>query len=260
MRILLTNDDGYGAPGLNCLASVLGVEHEIYVVAPDRERSGVSHAFTLGKPLRCDPVEDEFEDGRVAGAWKCSGTPVDCVKIAVLTILRDCLPDVIISGINRGANISIDHLYSGTVAGALEGCIQGFPTLAVSLKLRETVHLHFETAAEFIRRFLADEKSRALLSKDYVLNVNAPSVPYDEIKGSKITCIGQSVWHDKYREHEDPHGRPYYWLEGDFDVPDKRDWADIVAVNDGYVSITPLIPDLTSHELVEKLRSTYEGC
>ena len=256
MRILLTNDDGIEAPGLNCLATVLGADHDVYVIAPDRERSGVGHAFTLEKPLRCDLAPGIFPKELVKKAWKCTGTPVDCVKIGILKIMADNLPDLIVSGVNRGANLSVDHLYSGTVAGALEAVIEGVPAIASSVEVnRDSKHHHYETAAEFVRRFLKDEKSRELLTTDYILNINAPALTLDEVKGQKFTTIARCSYIDQYLEHTDPHGRPYYWLEGKIDVLDERDWADIVAVRAGYISICPLSPDLTNKEVLKKLRA-----
>ena len=255
MRILVTNDDGVGAPGINCLASVLGAEHDVFVVAPDRERSGVGHAFTLDKPLRADPVPEVFPEGLVKGAWQCTGTPVDCVKMGVLVLLADQPPDLVVSGINRGSNLSVDHLYSGTVGGALEAAIMGLPSVAVSVEVTRGQHHHFETAAEFVRRFLADDETRSLLTPGTAFNINAPGRPTDEVKGFRFTCVGRCVYHDRYHDHQDPHGRPYYWLEGEPEILDDRPWADVVAVREGYVSVTPLTPDLTNHVLLETLRA-----
>ena len=255
LRILLCNDDGISAPGLNCLATVLGTEHEVYVIAPDRERSGVGHAFTLTKPLRCDEAPALFPSEFVARAWSCSGTPVDCVKMGILKIFADDPPDLVVSGVNRGSNLSVDHLYSGTVAGALEAVIEGVPAIAISVEIvRDSKHHHFEAAAEFVRRFLLDEASKGLLSNEYALNINVPAMPIDETKGFRMTCIASCNYIDKYIEHRDPHGRPYYWLEGKINVEDDRSWADIVALREGYVSITPLSPNMTNHRVLKELR------
>ena len=249
-KILLTNDDGLGAIGLQMLASILASEYEVYVVAPDRERSGVGHGFTLLNPLRADPAPEVLGlDGIVAAAYKCSGLPVDCVKMGLLALFPKVKFDLVVSGINRGANLAIDTLYSGTVGGAMEALIMGHPAIAISLvsKGRTTsTRQHFETAAEICLEFIREHEAEIARSTGYLFNINVPGLPREELAGVKFTVLGRCRYADRYHVHKDPMGRPYYWLEGDLVIDDDRPNADINAVRENYVSITPLHYDLTS--------------
>jgi 5'-nucleotidase len=249
-NLLLTNDDGLGAIGLHVLATVLSSHYDVYVVAPDRERSGVGHGFTLLNPLRADPMPDAFGDEQLAkAAYRCSGTPVDCVKLGLLGLFKDVKFDLVISGINRGANLAVDTLYSGTVGGAMEALIMGYPAIAVSLvsKGRTTsTRQHFETAAQVVLELVREHEAQIARSKDFLLNVNVPGLPREELKGIKFTVLGRCHYADRYHVHKDPMGRPYYWLEGDLVIEDERPNADIVAIRDNFVSVTPLHYDLTS--------------
>lgn len=249
-KILLTNDDGLGAVGLQLLATVLSSHYEVYIVAPDRERSGVGHGFTLLNPLRADPAPDNLGlEGLVQAAYKCSGTPVDCVKMGLLALFPGVKFDLVVSGINRGANLAIDTLYSGTVGGAMEALIMGYPSIAISLVSRgraTATHEHFEAAAEICLEFIQQHEAELQRSNDFLININVPGLPRDELKGLKFTVLGRCRYADRYHVHKDPHGRPYYWLEGDLVIDDERPNADIVAIRDNYVSITPLSYDMTS--------------
>lgn len=250
-KILLTNDDGLGALGLQMLASILSSKYEVYVVAPDRERSGVGHGFTLLNPLRADPAPEVLGlDDIVQAAYKCSGLPVDCVKMGLLALFRDVKFDLVVSGINRGANLAIDTLYSGTVGGAMEALVMGYPAIAISLvsKGRTTATRdHFEGAAEICLEFIQEHEDEIQKSAgQWLYNINVPGLPREELAGVKFTVLGRCHYADRYHVHKDPHGRPYYWLEGDLVIKDERPNADIVAVRDNYVSITPLQFDLTS--------------
>lgn len=249
-KLLLTNDDGLGAIGLQMLATVLASEYEVYVVAPDQERSGVGHGFTLLNPLRADPALDVLGlDGIVKAAYKCSGLPVDCVKLGLLALFPGVKFDLVVSGINRGANLAIDTLYSGTVGGAMEALIMGLPAIAISLvsKGRTTsTRQHFETAAQICLEFIQEHEAEIVKKNGYLFNINVPGLPREELKGVKFTVLGKCHYKDRYHTHKDPHGRPYYWLEGDLVITDARPNADIVAIRDNYVSVTPLHFDLTS--------------
>jgi 5'-nucleotidase len=260
-KVLLTNDDGVSATGLAVLATALGSRHDVYVVAPDRERSGVGHGFTLLNPLRADRAPDAVGPEFVRDVFRCSGTPVDCVKIGLLALWPDVKFDLVVSGINRGANLAVDTLYSGTVSAALEGLIMGYPALAVSLvsKGRTTAtHQHFETAAHLVLDFIADHEDRIFANRDFILNINVPGIPADELKGVRYTVLGRCHYKDKYHEHRDPMGRPYYWLEGDLVIDDRRPEADVVAVRDDHVSVTPMGFDLTSVAGLRAMRSWEE--
>lgn len=241
-RVLLTNDDGIQAIGLRCLATVLASAFEVHVVAPDRERSGVAHAFTLLNPLRCDPAPSVFPEDLVRSAHRCSGTPVDCVKIALLSIL-DPPPELVVSGINAGANLSLDTLYSGTAAAAREAALMGVPAIAASLVLRgreSGTREPFQTAAEIILDYIRTHQDNLQAMRDHFLNINVPGLPRARLAGFRATVLGRCRYLDSYRRLLDPAGRPYYWLEGERVVEDDRPEADLAAVHEGYVSITPM--------------------
>ena len=249
-KLLLTNDDGLGAIGLHVLATVLASHYEVYVVAPDQERSGVAHAFTLLNPLRADPVPDALGvEGLAKAIYKCSGMPVDCVKMGLLALFPGVKFDLVVSGINRGANLAIDTLYSGTVGGAMEALIMGYPAIAISLvsKGRTTsTRQHFEAAAEVCLEFIQQHEKEIAKSRGWMFNINVPGLPKAELRGMKFTVLGKCHYADTYHAHKDPNGRPYYWLEGDLVIQDERPNSDIVAVRENYVSVTPLQFDLTS--------------
>ncbi len=256
-KILLTNDDGIDAPGLASLATVLGGEYEVHVLAPDQERSGVGHGFTLYTPLRCDEVPGRFPSDLVKRAWKCSGLPVDCVKLALLTLMADEPPDLVVSGVNRGANLAVDTIYSGTVAAAREAMIIGRPSVAVSLvsQSRDTAtHGHFLAAASFVRDYITAHSDQLERMEGYFLNINVPAIPGDELKGHRYTCLARTRYDDGYQVHKDPAGRPYYWIEGSLVVQDLAEDTDVITVRDGYVSVTPLASEYTDKSVLERLR------
>ena len=251
MRVLLTNDDGIFAPGMKALVDGLSSIHEVYVIAPDRERSGVGHGFTLGHGITCVEENQVFADTDVAQAWKCSGTPVDCVKIGLLVFLKDMRPDLIISGINKGANLSLDHLYSGTVAAALEGTLASIPAVSISVCDEPTGVFHYDSAALVLRRLLSESEFTQMLSGEYSLNVNVPALSVDKINGYRLTSIGKSYYKDCYVPHKSEDGTVEYFLQGTPCITDASANADNVAVRDGYVSITPFGRDLTSYETLK---------
>lgn len=261
--ILISNDDGIDAPGLAALVASLSTRHKVYVVAPDRERSGVSQAFTLFNPLRADPAKARLPEGLVEDAWMCSGMPADCVKIGTMTLLAEDPPDLVVTGINKGANMGPDILYSGTVAAALEGHLAGLPAMAVSLVTGPSEggstsrHPHFATAGDWALR-LIDELEQPLRegARDgWCVNVNVPDRPAEEIDGWVWTDQAQAHYDDRYVVHKDPTGRPHYWLEGELVLEDPRPDCDVAAVRAGKVSVTPLRPQLTHLEVLERLRA-----
>ena len=238
MKLLLSNDDGVFASGIRALANELNQHHEIFVSAPDRERSAVSRAMTLNEPLRAQKTR--IEGLPEVPAFAVSGTPVDCVRLALGNLFS--APDVVVSGINLGANLGTDVLYSGTVAAAHEAALLGYPAIAISSLSHKGEHL--ETAAR-IACFAVDYLREHPLSFGSVLNVNVPSVPYEALKGIKVTPLAIEEYALEYIEREDPFGKTYYWCprgcitrsEG-MDVDDR--WA-----HDGYVTLTPITYDLT---------------
>ena len=247
MRILLSNDDGYQARGLRTLAEALKQIAEVVVVAPDRNRSGASNSLTLETPLRVERVEGNL--------YYVNGTPTDCVHIAITGLLEQ-EPDVLISGINNGANLGDDVLYSGTVAAATEGRFLGKPAVAVSLHtdgLRGDATRHFETGAHYAR-VVVDRLLAAPLERAVILNVNVPNLPVAEVRGIKATRLGNRHRSEAVIRAEDPRGRPVYWVGPAGAGQDAGPGTDFHAVLEGFVSVTPLTVDLTNHARLDGLR------
>jgi 5'-nucleotidase len=241
-RILITNDDGIHSDGLITLEKALRELGDVYVVAPAAEMSGASHSLTLARPLRIRQIDSRH--------WTIDGTPTDCVTLALHKILEeDELPHVCVSGINHGGNLGDDATYSGTVAGALEATILGVPGLAVSLVARE--NFHFAEAARFAvlgtRKILSEG-----LPEGTLLNMN---VPQGEIKGVKVTRQGIKNARPVITEHIDPRGKPYFWIGEQYFRSKSEDGTDYRAIEDGYVSVTPLRSDMTDHALLSSLDS-----
>ena len=233
MRILLSNDDGYFAPGLAALAEGLAPLGEITVVAPERDRSGASNSLTLDRPLQMRKAHNGF--------LYVNGTPTDCVHMAV-TGLLDFDPDIIVSGINSGSNMGDDTLYSGTVAAATEGHLLGIPAIAVSLASHEFVH--FATAAR-VARDLVERVVRAPFGGPVLLNVNVPDVPYGELKGMEVTRLGRRHKAQPVVPQKNPRGETVYWVGPAGAAREAGPGTDFHAVERGIVSITPLQVDLT---------------
>lgn len=243
MRILLSNDDGYQAPGLNCLAEALRETNEIHVVAPERDRSGASNSLTLDYPLRPRRADNGFVF--------VDGTPTDCVHLAVTGLLKD-EPDIVISGINSGANLGDDVIYSGTVAAAMEGRFLGLPAIAVSLVMANEAH--FETAAAVVNALL-ERMPYNPLPADTILNINVPDLPLSSIKGIEVTRLGHRHKAEPVVRTLDPRGRPVYWVGPPGGEQDAGQGTDFHAVRCGFVSVTPLQVDLTRHAALEMTAS-----
>jgi 5'-nucleotidase len=243
MRILLTNDDGYSAPGLLALKEAVAQVGEVRVVAPERNFTASGHRKTMHKPLRISEVR--LADGSIA--YATSGAPSDCVALVALGAFEDFKPDVVISGINPNHNLGHDVTYSGTVTAALEGAINGFPSLAVSVDAPEA----YPVAARFAARLAARVFDKSL-PRDVVLNVNVPAPP---IRGVQITRMGQRVYRDELVVRRDPRGRPYYWIGGEHPSGIPDDGTDIWAVQNGYISVTPVQLDMTGHAWLESLQA-----
>ncbi len=241
MKILVCNDDGYLATGINVLTEALEQVADVVVVAPDRNRSAASNSLTLHKPLRVSETGPE--------RYSVDGTPSDCVHVA-LTGFLDYEPDLVVSGINHGANLGDDVIYSGTVAAAMEGRFLGFPTIAVSLVGRNLVH--FNTAAavavELVRKI-----ERSMLASDVVLNVNVPDVALADLKGVQATRLGFRHKSEHIFRDKDPYGRPIYWVGPPGEGQDAGDDTDFFAVERGFASVTPLMVDLTRHAAIGDL-------
>ncbi len=243
MHILLTNDDGYLAEGLAALANVLAPHAQLTVVAPDRNRSAASNSLTLEMPLRAHLADNGFT--------KVDGTPTDCVHLAITGLLEH-EPDMVFAGINHGANLGDDVLYSGTVAAASEGRFLGLPALAISLVGSDPVH--FATAAQVALTLLKTMMAKPL-PQDTILNVNVPDVPWAELKGYQATRLGQRHKSEPVIKGSDPRGRTLYWVGPPGGEQDAGPGTDFYAVNAGYVSVTPLQLDLTWYERIDGLKT-----
>ena len=242
MRILISNDDGYFAPGLACLAEHLSYVAEVVVVAPERDRSGASNSLTLDRPLKLRKAANGF--------YYVNGTPTDCVHLAVTGML-DQQPDMVVSGINAGANMGDDTIYSGTVAAATEGFLLGIPSIAVSLVGKEL--LHYETAARvatgLVQRFAAQTHSHP-----WLLNVNVPDVPYEDLQGIEVTRLGKRHKAEPVIKASNPHGETVYWVGAAGKAQDAGEGTDFNALAQQRVSVTPLQIDLTQYAQLDAVR------
>ena len=240
--ILITNDDGITAPGIKNLIEAARTLGKVVVVAPDKAQSGMGHAITIGTPLRMDKVD--LFDG--IEAWQTSGTPVDCVKLAVDKILHR-KPDLCISGINHGANHSINVIYSGTMSAAMEASIESIPSIGFSL-LDYRFDADFTAATFYANKIIKTVLSRKL-DKHLLLNVNIPSIPKKDIKGIKVCKQAYAKYKEEFDERIDPHGKKYYWLTGEFINFDTAEDTDVWALQNNYVSVVPVQFDLTNYTL-----------
>ena len=251
MKILVSNDDGYLATGINALTEALEQVADVVVVAPDRNRSAASNSLTLSRPLRVS----RYGENR----FKVDGTPSDCVHLAVTGFLDD-EPDLVVSGINHGANLGDDVIYSGTVAAAMEGRFLGLPTIAVSLVGKTLVGAkltHFETAAR-VAVELVEKLERAALAPDTVLNVNVPDLPYEDLQGIRATRLGFRHKSEQILKDTDPYGRPIYWIGPAGGGADTGEGTDFHAIEQGAAAVTPLKVDLTRHETVTGIAAWLE--
>ena len=256
-NILISNDDGIFALGVRTLANTLAqAGHQVTVVCPDRERSATGHGLTLHQPLRAKQVDSIFDDNVVA--WSCSGTPADCVKFALSAVL-ETRPDLVYSGINHGPNLGTDVLYSGTVSAAMEGALEGIPSVAFSLASFSA--FEFQPAADFALK-LVQQLTDIDYPKPPLLSVNIPPVESSEIAGVLVTRQGLRRYIEKFAKRFDPRGKSYYWLEGEIieDIEQPKDinlpthiLTDVQAIGDRYITITPLQYNLTDTEIVKHL-------
>ncbi len=241
MKILISNDDGYQAPGIRCLADHLGAIAEITVVAPERDRSGASNSLTLENPIRAVTTDN--------GIIRVDGTPTDCVHLAI-TGLLDHEPDMVVSGINAGANMGDDVIYSGTVAAAMEGRFLGLPAIAISMVSHRPNH--FATAGRVAVTLVKQLLSHPL-PRDTILNVNVPDVPWEQLAGFEATRLGQRHRSEPVIKEQDPRGRPIYWVGPAGAEQDAGPGTDFHAVRQNRVSITPIQVDLTRHNAIAEV-------
>ena len=236
--ILVTNDDSIHAKGIKELVAVAKLFGRVVVVAPDKPQSRMGHAITISNPLRIQKYE-------------CSGTPADCVKIAIFEVLKR-KPDLLLSGINHGENSSTNVLYSGTMSAAIEGAMEGIPSIGFSLA-------DFDSDADFravksISNKIIEQVLVQGLPKNTCLNVNVPKLPFSEIKGLKVCSQAHAYWDDKFDSRLDQFGRPYYWLTGEFSDLDQRKDTDLFALKNGYASVVPTHFDLTNYDVIQNLK------
>lgn len=245
--ILITNDDGITAPGIRALVNAMKALGDVVVVAPDKPQSGMGHAITINSTLRLHEVK---QDGLTE--YACSGTPVDCVKIAIDKIIVDRKPDLLVSGINHGANSSINVIYSGTMSAAVEGAIEGIPSIGFSL-CNYSIEADFTAAAHFAG-IIAKNVLDHGLPDGVCLNVNIPDVPLDIIKGVRVCRQAKALWQEEFDERKDPYGRKYYWLTGKFVDLDGGEDTDVFALENNYVSVVPTQFDLTAHSAISEMK------
>ncbi|TBX70595.1 5'/3'-nucleotidase SurE [Flavobacterium silvisoli] len=247
--ILVTNDDGINAPGIRALIEVMAEIGEVLVVAPDSPQSAMGHAITINNTLYLNKIS---ANNAPITEYSCSGTPVDCVKLAVNEILKR-KPDLCVSGVNHGSNSSINVIYSGTMSAAVEAGIEGIPAIGFSL-LDYDWNADFETLKPFIKK-IASEVLTKKMAEGTVLNVNFPKLKANEIKGIKICRQAKAIWMEKFDKRQTPYGKDYYWLSGEFVNLDKGEDTDEWALANGYISIVPVQFDLTAHHAIAELNS-----
>jgi 5'-nucleotidase len=245
-RILITNDDGIDSDALPPLSDALAEVGDVDVIVPERNWSGASHSITLFRPLRVHPTK--LRNGQPA--YMTDGSPTDCVRLAVLGFLRD-RPDLVVSGINRGANMGDDITYSGTVAAAMESLLSNIPSIAISIGAFGA-DIDFEPAASFAALLARNIFDRGF-APDSLLNVNVPALPRDQIAGVEVTRLGKRTYRDRLVERLDPYGNPYYWVGGPAVSEDAEDGTDVAALRAGKISVTPIALDLTNHALLDEL-------
>ena len=246
--ILVTNDDGMFAPGIRALVEIAQELGDVIVVAPDSPQSGKGHAVTLSQPLRLNKV-NVFSG---IDAFECSGTPVDCVKLAKHIVLKDQTIDLCLSGINHGSNASINIIYSGTMSAAMEASLEGINSIGLSL-LDFSFEADFSASQIYARQLIEQVLTNGLGSCS-LLNVNIPKLPLDQIQGLKICRQAKGRWIEEFTEALDPRGQKYYWLTGKFQMEDEKTDTDIWALENGYISVVPSGHDLTMHESVQELK------
>ncbi len=245
-HILITNDDGIDADALAPLAEALAPLGDVDIIVPERNWSGASHSITLFRPLRVRPTK--LRSGHPA--FMTDGSPTDCVRLAVLGFLKH-RPDIVVSGINRGANMGDDITYSGTVAAAMEGILSNIPSIAISIGAYGG-DIDYGPAASFAALLARNILDRGF-APDTLLNVNVPPLPRDQIAGVEVTRLGKRTYRDQLVERLDPYGNPYYWVGGPAVSGEAEEGTDVAAMGAGKISVTPIALDLTNHALLEEL-------
>ena len=248
MNILITNDDGIQADGIIALAKAIKEIANVYVVAPDKQRSATGHAITIHDPIM---IKEEYIDDNIK-AYSISGTPADCVKLGIESIFKDVNIDLVLSGINNGANLGTDVIYSGTVSAAIEGLIQNKPAIAISYDSFKVSNEEYITASKHVVNLVNNIKNNMHIFDDCILNVN---IPDRDIKGFKITKLGIRKYENDIEERQSPHGKRYVWIGGKIKEIIQEENSDISAIENGYISITPINIDMTNMNKIEILKN-----
>ncbi|MEL7118165.1 MAG: 5'/3'-nucleotidase SurE [Bacteroidota bacterium] len=248
--ILVTNDDGIAAPGIQALVNVVKEIADIIIVAPDSPQSGQGHAITISDPLRLHKVDIYGED---IEAYECTGTPVDCVKLAKHVLLKDREVDLCVSGINHGSNASINIIYSGTLSAAMEASLEGIPSIGFSL-LDYAWGADFDAAKPYISQIIQYVLDNGM-DKGNLINVNIPALKTEEIKGIKVCRQAEARWVEEFVESKDPRGQNYYWLTGKFVNDDEGEDTDVWALENGYISVVPSMHDLTNYPAIDPIKA-----
>ena len=247
MNILITNDDGIRADGIIELSKELSKTHNVYVVAPDTQKSATGHAITIHNPIM---LNDEYIDENIC-AYSISGTPADCVKIGIEALFKDINIDMVISGINNGPNLGTDVIYSGTVSAAIEGFIQNKPSIAFSLNEFNVEKEKYKEVSKYAAKIVNDIQDKLNLLDDCILNVN---IPNKEVKGTKITRLGERKYENVLEERVSPYGKRYFWIGGKVKELEQELDSDITAIENGYITITPINIDMTNDTKIDILK------
>lgn len=248
MNILITNDDGIRADGIKELAKELAKTHNIYVVAPETQKSATGHAITIHDPIM---INNEYIDDNIC-AYSISGTPADCVKIGIEALFKDINIDMVISGINNGPNLGTDVIYSGTVSAAIEGFIQNKPSIAFSLNEFNVSKEIYRQVSKYASKIVNDIKDKLDILNDCILNVN---IPNKEVKGTKITRLGERKYENSLEERVNPYGKRYFWIGGKVKELKQEPNSDITTIEEGYITITPINIDMTNNKKIELLKN-----
>ena len=252
MKILISNDDGILSNGIRALIEALALSHDVYVVAPDRERSAAGHSLTLHTPLRVEEIDAKYGAKK---CWMTTGTPGDCVKLAINAVLaEDEKPDLVITGINHGPNLGADILYSGTVSCAMEGAMMGYPSIATSLASLSNEYEDFKFASQFIAELINRLDTYKIPPKT-ILNINIPGLEKEDIAGIAITELGGKMFTDDYEKRIDPRGKVYYWLAGELINQPNDNKTDISAIRNNKISITPVTYEMTRLNIMQDLKT-----
>jgi 5'-nucleotidase len=246
---LLSNDDGVHAPGIRALAEAVTPIADVVVVAPHVERSASSHAISISLPLRVEEIGPNF--------FAVEGTPADCIMLACRKLLRR-KPNWVLSGVNRGANLGIDTIYSGTVGAAMEGTLHGIPSMAVSCFGRAKDILHYETAGKVVRLLLEQPEIQDI-AKDGLLNVNVPNLPWNRLRGIAVATLGRRIYEEEMQEGTDPRGRSYFWIGAGGEMFDNIPGSDCVLIDEGFVTVSVLRPSFLDESGNERLKQRLQG-